>query len=58
VANTRLKVAVFSIVCGRRVRVAVKGLREEPFRIESRKSKEQEEVNAETLSAERFRGED
>jgi len=58
VANTRLKVAVFSIVCGRRGRAAAKGLREELFRIESRKLKEPEEGNTETLCARRFRGED
>ena len=38
--------------------MAVKGLREELIRVESLKSKEPEEGNAETLCARRFRGED
>jgi hypothetical protein len=57
VAKTRLKVAVFSIVCGRRVRVAAKGPRKELLRVESLEWKELEEGNAETLSAQRFCGE-
>jgi hypothetical protein len=52
VANTGLKVVVFSIRCGVFVRVAGKGLREEPLRVENSKLKgEAGELNAETLSA-------
>jgi hypothetical protein len=59
VANTRLEVAAFSAICEERVRVAGKGLREEPFKVESAmlngERKRSGEDNAETRRAERWR---
>lgn len=55
VTTTGLKVADFSTICGWSERVVGKGLREEPFNVESLKSKEAEEDNAETQRAQRLR---
>jgi hypothetical protein len=54
VANTRLKVVLFSFSCGRSVRVAGKGLTGRKLTVDSSKWKGRGSgLNAETLSAER-----
>jgi hypothetical protein len=59
VANTGLKVDVFSVSCRESVRVARKGLTERRFTVDSSKStgerKKLEEDNAVTLRAQRWR---
>ena len=56
-ANTRLKVAVFSMVCGRRVRVAGKGLTERRIKVDSLESKDLGEENAPAQRTQRLRRE-